>query len=285
MSLPGRLYSIQGVRVFVHQSGTPARGKTPVVLVHGWLSSHYTWRHVVGPLADAGHSVVAIDLPGFGESDRPATASYHYDAAAFSDTLFDTLDSLAIERATLVGHCIGGAVALASAARHPDRVERLALLAPVVYPVSLPPEGTAAQVPFAGQFIFRVGMARKLLRSFMKRELYFDQELVTDQLVDYVWERAQRPGGIEAAHRVLMFIAAPDEVMHSVPAVRAPTLVVWGEDDLFFPVRLGRRLHGELPGSELAVLPDAGHMLPEERPAQLLAALLPFLEPRPRSTP
>ncbi len=283
MSLPGRLYSIQGVRVFVHQSGTPARGKTPVVLLHGWLLSHYMWRHVIGPLAQAGHAVVALDLPGFGESDRPSPASYRYDATAFSDTLLDTLDALGIERATLVGQSLGGAVSLVTAARHPDRVDRLAVIDPVCYPVTLPAEGYAVRLPVVGQFLFRLALARKNIRYVMKRDIYFDPSLVTDDWVDYVWERAQRPGGVEAAHRALEILDDPDVVTHSIGAVRAPTLIVWGENDHLFPVAHGRRLHGQMTGSELRVIPYCGHTPAEEKPEDLLAALLPFLDPRPRS--
>jgi pimeloyl-ACP methyl ester carboxylesterase len=283
MSLPGRLYSIQGVRVFVHQSGTPARGKAPLVLVHGWLLSHYMWRHMVAPLVAAGHSVVALDLPGFGESDRPSPASYRYDATAFSDTLLDLLDTLGIERASLVGMSLGGAVSLVTAARHPERVERLVLVDPVVYPTTLPAEGYAVKLPVVGQFLFRLALARKNIRYRMKRDIYFDPSFVTDDWVDYVWERAQRPGGVEAAHRALEIIEDPDEVMQSIGAVRAPTLITWGEQDQLFPVANGRRLHGQLTGSELRVIPACGHSPPEEKPDELLAALLPFLDPRPRS--
>jgi pimeloyl-ACP methyl ester carboxylesterase len=283
MSLPGRLHTISGVRIFVHQSGTPARGKTPIVLVHGWLLSHYMWRHIVGPLTQAGHSVIALDLPGFGESDRPSTASYRYDTTAFSDTVLDLLDSLSIERAILCGMSLGGAVALVTAARHPERVERLALIDTVVYPTPLPPEGYAVKLPVVGQFLFRLALARKNIRAHMKRDIYFDPSFVTDEWVDYVWERAQRPGGVEAAHRALEILENPDTVMHSIAAVRAPTLIAWGEQDQLFPVAHGRRLHGQLTGSELRVIPACGHSPAEEKPEELLAALLPFLDPRPRS--
>ncbi len=280
MSLPGRLLNVRGTRVFVHQLGTRARGRSPVVLVHGWLLSHYSWRQVIAPLVDAGHEVVALDLPGFGESDRPTVAAYRYDATAFSDTLLDTLDALEIERASLCGHDLGAAVSMVTAARHPDRVDRLALIAPPVYATNLPPEAIAVRLPFAGRFLFRLGLARKMIRSFMEREIYVDPALVTDDWVDYVWERAQRPGGVEAAHQAMRIVYDPDEVAHCVAAVRAPTLIVWGELDALLSLRLGRRLHGELPGSELRVIPGCGHAPAEERPAELLAALVPFLGAR-----
>ncbi|HKA86555.1 MAG TPA: alpha/beta fold hydrolase, partial [Haliangiales bacterium] len=128
MSLPGRFLSIGGNRVFYHRRG---RGR-PLVLVHGWMVSHWAWRHVIPSLA-GDYDVVAIDLPGFGESDRPSPSEYRYDAPAFAETLIGVLDSLAIERATLVGHSMGGGVALYAAARRPERVERLVLIDALVY--------------------------------------------------------------------------------------------------------------------------------------------------------
>jgi pimeloyl-ACP methyl ester carboxylesterase len=241
------------------------------------------WRHVVGPLVAAGHAVIALDLPGFGESDRPSPASYRYDVTSFSDTLLDLLDTLGVERASLVGMSLGGAVSLVTAARHPERVDRLVLVDPCVYPVTLPAEGYAVKLPVVGQFLFRLALARKNIRYRMKRDIYFDPSLVTDEWVDYVWERAQRPGGVEAAHRALEIIEDPDVVVQSIGAVRAPTLIAWGEHDQLFPVANGRRLHGQLTGSELRVIPACGHSPPEEKPDELLAAVLPFLGARPRS--
>jgi pimeloyl-ACP methyl ester carboxylesterase len=103
MSLPGRFLNIGGQRVFYHRSG---RG-SPVVLIHGYLVSHWCWREVIRGLADA-HDVIAIDLPGFGESDRPAPTAYRYDAPAFMETVLGVLDALDLTRASLVGHSMGG---------------------------------------------------------------------------------------------------------------------------------------------------------------------------------
>src|SRR5262249_59745100 len=101
------------------------------------MVSHWAWRHVIPSLA-GDYDVVAIDLPGFGESDRPSPSEYRYDAPAFAETLIGVLDSLAIERATLVEHSMGGGVALYAAARRPERVERLRPLPAPGHPLPLP---------------------------------------------------------------------------------------------------------------------------------------------------
>jgi len=272
VSLPGRFLSIGGNRVFYHRRG---RGR-PLVLVHGWMVSHWAWRHVIPSLA-GDYDVVAIDLPGFGESDRPSPSEYRYDAPAFAETLIGVLDSLAIERATLVGHSMGGGVALYAAARRPERVERLVLIDALVYPFRIPAEGKIILVPYLGEALFRTLTTRALVRRFLRQHIYADPTRVAEDWVDYLWERMNRPGGYAAAVAALRFCARPDVVERSVRAVRAPTLVVWGEADRLLPVDAARRLADDLPGAETAILPGCGHAPQEERPEDLVRAWGPFL--------
>src|SRR5688572_28582467 len=254
MSLPGRLLTIGGLRVFHHRTG---RGR-PLLLVHGYTMSHYAWRRVIPALADE-HDVIAVDLPGFGESDRPDPTEYRYDAAGFMETLLAVLDSLRIERATFVGHSMGGAASLYTAARRPERVERLVLVDPLVYPFAMPPEGRVLGLPFVGDWAFRHLATRGLTRRVMLKQIYGDPSLVTEEWVDYVWERMNRPGGMAAASASLRFVADPGMVTRSVRAVRAPTLITWGEEDRLFPSAWARRLSVDIAGSEVAITPNRGH--------------------------
>src|SRR5262249_6006768 len=135
------------------------------------MVSHWAWRHVIPSLA-GDYDVVAIDLPGFGESDRPSPSEYRYDAPAFAETLIGVLDSLAIERATLVGHSMGGGVALYAAARRPERVERLVLIDALVYPFRIPAEGKIILVPYLGEALFRTLTTRALVRRFLRQHIY-----------------------------------------------------------------------------------------------------------------
>jgi pimeloyl-ACP methyl ester carboxylesterase len=264
--------TIGGHRVFYSRTG---RGR-PLVLAHGYLVSHWEFRHVIPVLAQD-HDVIAFDLPGFGESDRPDVTAYHYDAAAFVETLVGLLDALSIDRATLIGHSMGGGVALYAAARRPERVERLVVVDPLVYPWELPWMGRLALTPFLGATLFRSVANRALVRRRMKQDIYHDPSVVTDDWVDYVWERMNRPGGLEAAVAALRFVADPRAIARSVRAVRAPTLIVWGENDRLFPSTNAGRLALDIAGSETQIIPVCGHSPPEERPRALLDVLLPFL--------
>jgi pimeloyl-ACP methyl ester carboxylesterase len=272
MSLPGRFLSLGGQRVFVHRVG---RG-TPVVLIHGLLVSHYAWRHVI-PALSAAHDVIAFDLPGFGESDRPRPVDFRYDALGYMETVVGVLDELGLPRAALVGHALGGAVALVTAARRPERVSRLAVVDPLVYPYKMPPEALPLLVPGVGPLLFRTLYTRGLIRRYLRNLVYADAARCGEEWVDYIWERLNRPGGFEAAHAVLRASSDPRLVEQSLPAVRAPALIVWGAADRLFSAADAPRLAQELGGSELVILDGCGHAPPEERPDALVEALLPFL--------
>lgn len=276
MSLPGRLIKVGGLRLFVHESGPPTSAAPPLLLLHGWLLSHWQWRHVIGALVASGHRVVALDLPGFGESDRPSPREFRYDYTTLADTVLSALDVLEIPRAAVMGTCLGGGVALVAAARRPERIERLVLVDSAAYPWELPLEARIALLPVAGTFLFRAVVTRRMVRSIMSREMYADPALVTDEWVDYVWERANRANGVEAALATLDELATPDVATSSARAVRAPSLVVHGALDRVFPADHARRLAADI-GCQAHLIPGCGHSPAEEKPAELCSVVLPFL--------
>jgi len=280
MSLPGRLLDLGGVRVFHHRAGK--RGGTPVVFVHGYMVGHWSLRAVLEPLAAKGFDVVAPDLPGCGESDRPSARDYAYDGDAFTSTLLAFLDALDVERCHLVGHSLGGAISLLAAARQPERVARLVVIDPVVYPFPLPLEGRVLLAPVVGLALYKSLFTRGMLQSYLRRQIYRDPAIVTETWVDYLWERLNRPGGMEAAHASLRFLAEGSALVEQcLPHVKAKTRILWGEDDRLFPSAWASRLAGQLGGSDFHVIGSCGHSPPEERPEEVLSALVPFLSETP----
>src|SRR6266496_4400960 len=186
MSLPGRFLSLGGQRVFYSRSGPRTSGHSPVVFLHGYLVSHWAWRRVLPQIAVT-HDVIAFDFPGFGESDRPAPTEYGYDAAAFSETVIAVLDALEIDRASLVGHSMGGGIALYTTARQPERVDRLMVVDPLCFPFNIPVEGKLLLLPYVGASIMRTVYSRPVIRHYMTRHVYRDPTLVSDEWVDYIW--------------------------------------------------------------------------------------------------
>src|SRR5580704_10246529 len=120
----------RGARIRFEEAGSGP----PLVLVHDYLSSHAAWEDVIDPLARHFH-VIAPDLPGFGESEKPPPSRYAYGFDAFSESLADLIAALRPGRVSLCGHAMGGSVALTLAANHAHLVDKLLLVNPLVYPV------------------------------------------------------------------------------------------------------------------------------------------------------
>ncbi|MGZ3426830.1 MAG: alpha/beta fold hydrolase [Polyangia bacterium] len=277
MSLPGSFVPTPAGRVFVHRGGKS--GGAPLVLIHGWMMSHWYFRPVLERLADAaGRELFAVDLPGFGESDRPSPTAFAYDAAAFADVVDGVMGALGLARADVLGHSMGGGVAITLAARHPERVQRLVAVAAALYRISVgTPIARLALLPVVGRHLVRYGMTRRAFAAACRQETVRDGRCLDDEWVDYYWARLQRAGGHDASHACLTVLTTAAENNADPGRVRAPTLLVWGDEDRLIPLAHGRRLQRAIAGARLDIVPASGHMPFIERADEFMRVVLPFL--------
>lgn len=261
----GRFVDVPGARLHVVERG---HGRA-VLLVHGLTGQlgHFTYS-IVDKLAADFH-VVAVDRPGSGYSVRAPGSSASLSAQA--EVLAALIDTLALGRPIVVGHSLGGAIALALAQRHPSRVAALALVAPLTHPANLPAafRGLEINSPWlrallAWTLATPIGLAKRdeLLA------MVFDPEAVPP---DY----ATQGGGLLAL-RPSHFIAACADlaaIPKSLPgivkgysAMQLPVSILYGRDDrILSPREQGETLAAELPGAKLTVI-EGGHMLPVTAP-------------------
>ncbi len=253
----------------------------PVVLVHGMVNSSRHWQAVAARLAER-HTVIAPDLVGHGDS---ATPRGDYSLGAHAAVIRDLLAALGIERATMVGHSLGGGVAMVFFWQFPHRVERLALVSsgglgpevsPLLRSIALP--GASALVSLAGHDLVtgsldRAGAALRERGSWVGGQL---------QAVS----RALRPLGGPGARRAFVqsLRAVIDAHGQRVSATDrlyllegVPTLIVWGERDRTIPIEHGRAAHAAVPHSRFVTIPGAAHFPHLEAPAELAAALEEFI--------
>lgn len=257
---------VGGVVTRVLEAGT---GDRHVVCLHGSGSRADRWRPQLPLLAQRGHHVYALDLPGHGLADKPADLDYG--APAFAALVEQFLDQhLGGAPTVLLGTSLGGQVAALVAGRRPELVRGLVLVGAVGIVARGDDRPTTSPITDPGP----AGIRRKL------EFLVHDPSLVTDALVAEELRINSSPGAADALAAVAAYsverqdhdLAAADLVASGVP-----TLLCWGAEDRWVPLRLGLAAQQALPGVELVTVADAGHAPYFERPEQFLAAISPFL--------
>jgi len=268
--LAARHETIDGQRLRYVRKGSGSA----VVLVHGFGSSLYTWKDVIPALA-VRHDVVALDLPGFGQSDQPADLSFE----DFPRAVLGLMDRLGIGKAALVGNSLGGAAVAVAAADRPDRTTALVLVDAAGF--NLGSSERPAMVRFAmspaGSLLARLPGKRLVVEASL-RQVFHDDSRVTPERVSEYLAAAARPGTFPALRSLG---ASPRDratlVAEALPRIQAPTLVLWGDDDRWIPIAHADRFVAVIPGARKVVIPSCGHVPQEEKPEEVSRLLLDFL--------
>lgn len=258
----------------------PSGPRPPLLLLHDCGASHLTFAQILPLLAKHFH-VIAPDLPGFGDSEKPDPQRYGYGFRAFSDSVFDLVAALGLGRVHVCGHGLGAGVALTLAAAHPALVDRLALVDPLVYPTRGGGLGRTGRVPVLGGLLFRQIMGRAIFRAYLLETVYAGAAEVPRGRLDELYEAFNAPAGRQALHATLTQTADTRTLVAQLPRVTSEALVVWGRNDALSPVEHGRRLARELRG-RFEVVEDSGRCPPDEQPEAFARVLSAFLAPSPR---
>ena len=233
-------------------AATASSSKPTVVLVHGFASALETWAGVI-PVLTKTHRVIALDLKGFGWTDRPE-GDYSPDAQA--KLVWHLLDQRGVKSSAIVAHSWGSSVALAASLQAPERVTRLALYDAWVYEEQLPTFFHWARADGVGEALF--GLYYKERADERMALAFFDKKFVTERLVESVDEALDRPGTLAAA---LAAVRGQDysDAQRRYGKIDKPTLLMWGREDIVTPIKYGERLSRDLPQSKLVVYPRCGH--------------------------
>jgi pimeloyl-ACP methyl ester carboxylesterase len=257
-------------------------GKGPVLLmIHGIAVSSEHWRDVLEPLAHR-YTVIAPDLPGHGMS---VGGPGDYSLGNLATGLRDLLLSLGHERATLVGHSLGGGIAMQFAYQFPEMVERLVLVSSGGLGPEVSPVLRAAALPGADLFIAATASAGEKAGSAIGRGL----AAVGMRPGADVAEVARGYAALAEPQRRKAFLATLRSVVDTKGqqvsasdrlylAEEVPVLIVWGARDPIIPVRHGEEAHRMLPGSQLEIFEGAGHLPQVEQPVRFIAVLERFLD-------
>lgn len=280
-----RFVDSAGVRIHVVEQGQ--EDGRPVLFVHGFPEFWWSWRHQMAACASAGYRAVALDLRGFGDSDRPEdVASY-----ALPNSIGDisaVIDSIG-GRATVVSHDWGGALGWAYASFVPEKVDALVVMnAPHPNAYSdLPKHLDQLQASWYMFFFQFEGVAEEVLsrNDFELLDAWFygtaTVKLAEADIARYK-ELFARPGALTAGLNWYRANVPPasylSEQRLELPAVKCPSMLLWGLDDPYLAFELGRRAGEFVEGPfALHALPDTGHWIQQERPAEVNELLLSFL--------
>lgn len=255
---------VDGATIHFQEFGE--RTNPTLLMIHGYTASVYVWHSVAPLLADEGFHVVAVDLLGFGFSDKPTW--FDYTIASQARMISRLMNRLGIGRATIVGSSYGGAVAATLALDYPERAEKLVLVDAVINDeVKNRPILKLAAVPGLGELVTPFLLDSKLfLKRRMKETLAAENHhLITRERVESVL----RPLAAKDAHHSVLATSRrwdAGRIERDAQYINHPTLIVWGEKDSVIPLENGEKLYRSILNSRLVVLKNCGHVPSEEKP-------------------
>ncbi|MBP7415070.1 MAG: alpha/beta hydrolase [Pyrinomonadaceae bacterium] len=255
--------NVDGARVHYQEFGLPT--KPPLILIHGYTASVYVWKTVAPMLADAGFRVIAVDLLGYGYSEKPSWFDYSIQAQARMISRF--MARIGVGRATVVGSSYGGAVALNLTLDYSEMVEKLVLVDavcndepkdhPILRLAALPGVGEAL-TPFLID-------SKRFLRMRMQGTLAkANHHMITDERIDNI----RRPLLAADGHHAVLATSRnwhADRLEADANLINQPTLIIWGDSDTVIPIKHGYTLHREILNSRFVILKDCGHVPQEEK--------------------
>jgi pimeloyl-ACP methyl ester carboxylesterase len=266
----GQSVTAAGIRTNYLEAGSGS----PLVLIHGsgpGVTAFANWHRVIPALSEYFH-VYAPDMVGFGYTDAPEEIT-DFTLDVWVNHIIGFLDALGIERASFIGNSYGGALSLATAARHPERVDRFILMGAA----GLEFEMTAGLEAVWGYQPSLANM-RKLMETFA-----YNAGLVTDAIVESRHNASVRPGAFETYSRLfpeprppkLRRLATPEE---DIRRIKQRALIVHGREDVIVPVDVAYRFSALLQHSELHVFGECGHWTQIEKQDRFLEVVIPFLK-------
>jgi len=247
-----------------------------VILIHG-LGAAIEWWKANIPVLQQHFTVYALDLPGFGMSDR---INQDIDIEFFSQFMAQFMEAMEIDSAGLVGHSMGGYIATRTTIDYPDKIDSLVLVNSGGFGRINNTLMKALNLPFIDKIM---GLPMKLGIRLLLKSLVYDGKSITPDIIDTAYRHAQRPGANADILRILRTGDAFSEnsrqmfTADEIGSISIPAMVIWGSHDSCFPASQGKYAHSLLPEGPLHIFDKCGHMPQLEHPARFNDLLLRFL--------
>jgi pimeloyl-ACP methyl ester carboxylesterase len=279
VDLDSQFIKVDNINVHYKEAGD---GSTAIILLHGFGASTYSWRNVLQPLANFGR-VIAYDRPAFGLTDRPMPGDWMgespYSTDAQANMLVDLMTAKGIQKAIMVGNSAGGTVALYTALKYPARVQGLVLVDPEVYgggpsfPSWLAPLLNTPQAQRIGQLAVRsiqsTGMDLLV-------KAWYDPNKITPEIISN-YRKPLQIADWDRALWQLTIANAPTNIVDRLKELNLPVMVIAGDHDQIVPTEQSVRLSKDIPGAQLSIIKNCGHVPQEECPDAFMSAASEFI--------
>jgi pimeloyl-ACP methyl ester carboxylesterase len=265
-----QIIDVDGLKVYYKETGP--QGAPALLLLHGFGSSLQAWEDWSLKLEQK-YRVIRLDLPGFGLTGASPANDYSEEKDLAILTHF--VDKLGLEKFSVMGHSMGGKMAWSLAASQPERVQALVLMAPDGFPETKDIGTKPYEVPAI------MGLIKFVLPKYLVRKsiepAFSDADALNDALVNRYFDMLRAPGVrgaiLERSNQTIYTDPVP-----RLKAIKAPTLLIWGEKDQMIPSTNAQSYANVLSNSTTVLIPKLGHLLQEEQPEKGLAAVMQFLD-------
>ncbi len=275
-----RFADVDGLQVHYRMAG---QGEPGLLLFHGFGANTFTWRKIMQPISRHG-ATIAYDRPAFGLTERPDRDKWPGGENPYSPEFqprlaISLLDALSIDQAVLIGNSAGGTIAMLTAYNYPERVAALILVDAAIYTTGGTPEwfkpilGSLKRLPIPDSV---TRPALKVGKRLLKVAWHDPTRIESDVIDGYA--TSWQVDGWDRAMWEMISVTGPMDISWVPPRIKTPTLVITGDDDRIVPTAESIRLAEEIPGAELVVIPECGHMPQEECPWELVEAAGDFID-------
>ena len=263
--------NIEGNEIAYIRAGS---GQT-VLMVHGITTYSFIWRKII-PHLTPNYDVIALDLLGCGNSDKPLDVDYSIKNQA--NLIAKFIEKLKLEKLHLVAHDIGGGVAQILSVNYPELIKDVTVINSVAYDFWPVQPIIAMRTPIIRQFAMAT-LDIGAFRLIVKRGLYH-KEALTDELMEYFWEPMKTRLGRKAFLHLAECLNNKQllEISDKLHSSEIPFLIIRGEADVYLSADIAESLHKNIRGSKLIKIPTAGHFMMEDEPEQIARGLIQFFE-------
>jgi pimeloyl-ACP methyl ester carboxylesterase len=262
---------INGAEIFYEYHRHPSSQET-FVLLHGFLSSTFSFRHLT-PLLKEQYNVISVDLPPFGQSGKKTDFIYSYQNLA--RTVILLMKKLEIDKIHLIGHSMGGQISLNVMKQEPGLVEKGILLCSSGYLKKMNwPMMMLSYIPFFHLYV-KMHLAKSGVRQNLENVVH-DSKMINDEMM-FGYLKPFLDDDIFRALTRMIRHREGDLSQQDLNRIETPCLLIWGKHDRVVPLHIGKRLNKDLPNSKLLILENTGHLVPEERPEDVYQHIRSFI--------